>query len=356
MKRISFAAAALACCTPASAHDAHVEPRAYDHAPIGVMGDHLHKKGEFMLSARYTRMKMEGNRIGTNSISADEIATTIPNKFAAMAGQPPTLRIVPNSMDMNMVMLGAMYAPSDDVTLMVMGMYNDNDMDHTTYQGGMGTNVLGNFTTKTSGFGDTKVSALIRMFDNGTHKFHANAGISIPTGSNTETAEILSPMGMTPTVRVPYPMQLGSGTWELEPGLTYVGHKDSWNWGAQARATIRVSENKEGYTLGDRFEATSWVAYGISNSVSVSSRVKLSTQGEINESDPNIMGPVQTANIAYQGGKKIEVFAGLNYLFAEGALKGNRIGLEVGAPIIQDLNGPQLETDLTITIGWQIAF
>ena len=31
------------------------------HAPISVMGDHLHKKGEFMLSYRFMQMRMEGN-------------------------------------------------------------------------------------------------------------------------------------------------------------------------------------------------------------------------------------------------------------------------------------------------------
>lgn len=29
-----------------------------DHTPIGIMGDHNHKKGEFMMSYRYMRMDM----------------------------------------------------------------------------------------------------------------------------------------------------------------------------------------------------------------------------------------------------------------------------------------------------------
>ena len=33
-----------------------------DHAPIGVMGDHAHKAGEWMLFYRYGFMKMDGNR------------------------------------------------------------------------------------------------------------------------------------------------------------------------------------------------------------------------------------------------------------------------------------------------------
>ena len=36
--------------------------RADSHAPIGVMGEHMHKKGEWMLSYRYMYMDMEGSR------------------------------------------------------------------------------------------------------------------------------------------------------------------------------------------------------------------------------------------------------------------------------------------------------
>jgi len=356
MKRFSLSAAVLACCTPAFAHDKHTEPRAYDHAPIGVMGDHLHKKGEFMLSARYMRMEMEGNRIGTTSVTPEQIVTTVPNQFAGQPMQPPTLRVVPTRMPMDMYMLGGMYAPSDDVTLMVMGMYATREMDHITFQGGMGSNRLGEFTTQGAGFGDTKVAALVRVFDNVTHKIHLNAGISIPTGSIGEEDTILTPMGDNPQVRLPYQMQNGSGTWDLEPGITYVGHEGSWNWGAQARATLHLADTSANYTFGDIYEATSWIAYGLTESLSVSTRLKAVTQDSISGQDPRIVAPVQTAQTNFQGGDRLDMLFGANYLFKDGALKGNRLGIEAGFPLSQDLNGPHLETDFTLTIGWQLAF
>lgn len=356
MKRISFAALALASSLPVAAHDVHTDPRAYDHAPIGVMGDHLHKKGEFMLSARYMHMDMGGNRIGTNSVTPEQIVTTVPNQFAGSPMQPPTLRVVPTNMTMDMYMLGAMYAPSDTVTLMAMTMYGTRDMDHITFQGGMGTTRLGEFNTRTSAFGDTKVAALVRLFDNTTHKVHLNAGVSIPTGSISEEDEILTPMGTRPTVRLPYPMQLGSGTWDLAPGITYVGHEGSWNWGAQAMAMIRLGQNDADYSLGDRWEATSWLSYGFSDAFSVSARLKGTTQGRIDGQDPRIVAPVQTAQTNFQGGEKLEALVGANYLVTSGSLKGHRLAFEFGVPVVQDLNGPQLETDFTLTVGWQLAF
>ena len=47
---------------------------AMDHAPIGVMADHRHKKGEVMLSYRYMNMDMDGSRIGTNSASPETLS------------------------------------------------------------------------------------------------------------------------------------------------------------------------------------------------------------------------------------------------------------------------------------------
>ena len=151
---------------------------ALDHAPIGVMGDHLHDKGEWMLSYRAMHMQMEENRIGEARVRPDEIAASIPNVNAP----PPTLRVVPTEMSMTMHMVGAMYAPTDRVTLMVMGNYITKEMDHITFQGMMGTNELGEFTTEVSGVGDTSVTALIGLYEKEHLSVHAGVGLSQPPG------------------------------------------------------------------------------------------------------------------------------------------------------------------------------
>ena len=47
------------------------------HAPIGIMGDHIHKKGEVMFSYRYMRMEMSDLQDGTHDISrADSVLST----------------------------------------------------------------------------------------------------------------------------------------------------------------------------------------------------------------------------------------------------------------------------------------
>ena len=348
-------AATLLAMVPAvaMAHDPAAPVRADGHAPIGVMGDHMHKKGEWMLSYRYMRMDMEGNRIGTNDVSPDTIVSTVPNAFAP----PPMLRIVPLWMTMDMHMLGLMYAPSNDLTLMVMGNYINKEMRHVTYQGMAGTNVLGYFTTETEGWSDTKVSGLYRLYDDAYHNHvHLNLGLSLPTGSITERGTVLTPMNMQNDVRLPYAMQLGTGTFDLLPGLTYTGRNGDFSWGAQYRAEIRLGENDEDYAWGDKHAVTGWLAYEWAAWISTSVRLDASTQGQIEGMDPNIAGPVQTANPMFYGGERVDAYLGVNLAGQTGAIRGHRLALEVGMPIYQDLNGPQMESDWTLTVGWQKAF
>ncbi len=342
----------------AHAHDVYAD----DHAPIGVIADHAHQKGEIMLSARYMHMDMQGNQIGTDSAVPEQIVTTVPNRFFGAPMQPPTLRIVPTKMRTDMIMVGAMYAPSDAVTLMVMGSYAEKEMDHITFQGGMGTNRLGEFTTNPKGIGDVKVAALFPLLGHPDAKadrrdeLTLKVGISAPTGSITKTAQILTPMGGTPTVRTPYMMQIGSGSWDFEPALTYKIRRGKIGLGVQGSAKIRLERNDQGYRFGDVYEATAWTSYRPAQWISLSGRAKFRTMGRVSGIDAAIMGPVQTANPDFQGGERIDLMAGANFVATHGALAGHRIGIELGKPVYQNLNGPQMKGNWMLTLGWQKAF
>ena len=328
--------------------------RADGHAPIGVMGEHMHKKGEWMLSYRYMHMDMDGNRIGTRNVSPRTIVQTVPNRF----GMPATLRIVPTRMTMDMHMFGAMYAPTNNLTLMGMVNYIDKEMDHLTYSG-MPVAVpplIGGFTTQSEGFGDTRISGLYRLYKDSVHKAHLNLGLSLPTGSVTERDSILIPGGATPNVRLPYAMQLGTGTFDLLPGVTYTGRVGDFSWGGQFRSEIRLGENDEGYAWGDLYGLTGWLAYEWDYWISTSVRLDGWTQDSISGIDPNIAGPVQTANPDFYGGEQVFAYFGANMVGQTGIIRGHRFAFEVGVPIYRNLNGPQLETDWNVIVGWQKAF
>ena len=330
--------------------------RADSHAPIGVMAEHTHNAGEWMLSYRFKYMFMKNNLIDDSSVSPEKIVTSVPNRFFGLPLQPPTLRVVPTEMSMYMHMFGGMYAPTDWITLMAMGMYMEKSMDHITFAGPVGTTRLGTFTTDTSGFGDTRFTGMFEIYDDGMHRVQLNAGLSIPTGSITERDTILTPMNTWPDVRLPYSMQLGSGTYDLLPGIVYSGKKHEWGWGAQYTGTIRIGTNDENYTLGDNHLITTWGSYQWRNWLSTSLRLEADYLGKIDGIDANIIGPVQTADPGNQGGRTVSLLFGLNLAGQYGALRGHRIAVEGGFPLYQNLNGPQLETDFVITAGWQYAF
>ncbi|WP_157514632.1 transporter [Christiangramia portivictoriae] len=195
---IPFLGSILLCSNMMVAQDKWSSNRADGHAPISIMGDHTHHKGEFMVSYRYMPMWMDGLIEGNDAI---ENRKAFDNYMA-----------VPQDMRMDMHMLGAMYAVCNRVILAGILNYIDNDMDLRSRMGM-------NFTTESSGFGDIAVNALINFYDKDRQKIHANLGVSIPTGD-------LEQSGDTPTMqnaRLAYPMQLGSGTLDPSIGVTYLG-------------------------------------------------------------------------------------------------------------------------------------
>ncbi len=65
---------------------------------------------------------------------------------------------------------------------------------------------------------------------------------------------------------------------------------------------------------------------------------------------------VPTANPALRGGTCADLGVDINLYATEGSFAGHRLALEVLAPVYQSLDGPQLETDWTLVVGWQQVF
>ncbi|NER14532.1 transporter [Leptobacterium flavescens] len=304
------------------------------HAPISVMGDHTHGKGEWMVSYRYMYMNMEDLKLGSDDVP-----------FSAALAE---YMVTPTSMPMNMHMLGVMYAPSNRVTLMVMGNYISQEMDHVTRMGGT-------FTTSSSGIGDTKVSAFYKFFNRNRQQLHAEGGLSIPTGSIDE--EDVIPASAPNSVILPYPMQIGSGTWDFSLALTYLAQTDLFSFGSQLRTLLRTGTNDNEYRLGNRYESNNWVAVKATNWLSFSARVQGLITGEINGLNPALNpAMVITADTDNSGGTFVNSGIGFNTYVPKGALKNLRFGFEFAFPLYQDLNGFQLKRKETLTFGLQYAF
>jgi len=66
---------------------------------------------------------------------------------------------------------------------------------------------------------------------------------------------------------------------------------------------------------------------------------------------------VPTAQPDLRRGQQLDVLAGMNFhLKKDGFLRGHRLAAEFALPVHRDLEGPQLETYWSLTLGWQKAF
>jgi hypothetical protein len=332
MKNLSLIFASL--IINVSVSTAHEGPwtaaRPDGHAPISVMGDHMHAMGEWMVSYRYMTMDMGGLLDGSSDIS--------PSDAAKMMGMASPM-MLPKTMTMDMHMFGSMYAISDKWTLMGMLNYLDNEMT-----------MQNNAKMASDGIGDLKLAGLydLARWDSG-RRIHLNIGLSAPTGSIDEKKSDGAVLG--------YGMQLGSGTWDFHPAITYLAQTENYSYGGQLGGIFRTSDNDRGYTVGDRLEAALWGARKVTDSLSASLKLDYSSQEEIDGEDTALNKMMSSSNRPDHQGRDITTLGlGLNYYFQDGGLKGHRLAAEWETPLDQKVNGVQLKLDSSWTLGWQYAW
>ena len=338
----------------ARADSDHTIDYAIDHAPIGVMGDHYHKAGEWMLSARYMRMDMRGNQDSSGKLSDAEVLNT---KNVA-GNMPMLLSIVPDDMQMGMLMIGGMYAPSDDLTLMLGVSAVDRQMASTTYSAANSMaqerQRLGRFQTSNKDIANLSFSALIRLQEQADQRWHMAIGLRQSMASADATDTVLTPMNMRMVMRLPYAMQVGDESLAAHAALTHVRDVNDWRFGAQISGYFNIAAKD--WHFGDEVQGTLWSQRSLSAALSLSARITVRQQKPISGRDALIAGPVQAANPENYGGTHWDMGLGANYIASFLPGKGNRLAIEVSAPLKSKPNGVQMRPRSQITFGWQKAF
>ena len=337
-------------------------------APLGVIGDHAHRAGELMFSYRFRGMAMEGLRDGTTPISIEKAL----HDYA----------MVPITMQRRTHMFGMMFAPHDRVTLTVMTSYQNSSMEmegaHLHETGGH-DHPVGQYSMSTSGLGDLRLSALMPLLNTSNADFLLNASISIPTGA----IDLKGTHGGEELTVLSYPMQLGSGSFELVPGFTFAATHGSWSYGVQAHSAIPLNKNSRDYKLAPTVGSTLWGTRRLNDSLSISVRGSIENWGGITSfiehtetrtsedahdhtahhshaapfAQTVYISPTMDPNL--QGGTRATLAAGVNFIIPDkfgGILAGQRLAVEFQMPVYQDLDGPQMELDWTLTTGWQYTF
>ena len=177
------------------------------HAPAGLMGDHVHERGEVMVEYKYMHMNMHGNRIGTERVLASEAFV-----FGQGLAPPTNVGVTPTGMTMDMHMLHLMYGLSDRITIYTMPMWSAFSMNHlraNPFPANPGVLDGQPFTTQTDDFHDLSLGVLRRVYQSACEDLILNLGLSVPTGDITSMTTIPnSPY----TQEFPYAMRHVSGT------------------------------------------------------------------------------------------------------------------------------------------------
>ena len=340
--------------------------KASHHSPIGVMGGEYHKKGEFMFSFRFMKMKMKGNRQGEEELS-DYQVISFPNPFA-MGNMPSKISVVPKEMEMNMSMTSLMYGFNNRVTGMTMLKFVNKNMKLNTYSPVADLpcvkiypsppecrSLLGSFNSSSSGLASFNISMLIKLKETKSNRWHVELGFEKSIGKNDIKGEVLSPANTKMNIVLPYSMQTGDKGTRLVAGLTFVRTNMEWTYGIQTK--LNKTLNQEKWNYGNSLSMNSWIQKGLSHKTSLSFRYSYLNQKTINGKDVMIMAPVQTSNPKNYGGRFHEIGVGVNRLINfEDSKHGNRLGLELVYPLKQDLNGLQMQRDWSVRLGYQTSF
>ncbi len=349
-------------------------PVALRRAPAGVSFDHLlANSGDMEVGYHYNYdMRGAGIRHGQRRVGDAEIIAS---------GCPGSLcNLTPRDSDTHVSSVDYMLGLSPRATMVLTAQYVNHDMALRDLNVDL-QNAAGiipppkiSYSRNTGGLGDVSLHFLYGLFETAGHEVHAGLGFSAPTGSVEQRPTLTRDFS-------PYDVQLGSGTWDFHPSLTYSGELLRFAWGTQLSGVKRMEgQNDAGYRLGDQFQATTWTSLRLTDWLSASLRGQYTAQGGVHghfnsHAEPHVVGTrvvgTETQNVYNYvdtssaisgpmdaadstGGQTWDVGFGVNAMVPSGLLRGNRISVEWLEPVADHFNGYQLTRQGSLQLSWEL--
>lgn len=307
---------------------------------MGVFCDNNLAQGKVVLSITPNFARLSGLSIGTRRVSNEFVASTVP--FFLNPSQK--VRIMPQHIEVYTQVVALRYGVTNDLEMIFNTGLVEKTLAARVFKGTEGTTPLVDNKPGTASFADTTLFGVYRIYHDDIHRVQLSLGMSFPTGVNTATFnDFVLPNGTRRSIRGFYGMQLGTGTFDILPGAVYAGYLGPWSWGLAYRARLPLDQNRQGYSWGNLHEFNGWAGYTWTPGLTTTFRVNGSTQAPINGFDPVINGPAVPANPHFYGGQRVELFGGVSISGKLIGIENALILFEAGAPVYQNLNGPQIE-------------
>lgn len=319
------------------------------HAPAGVMYAHaLPRAGDFMIGYRTMYMRRDGDIVnGSKALSDGEIIAGACGAAACSAAG--------ESMAHQMHMLDFMVAPTSWLTLMLMPSYVDQEMRLRALDGAVPDVHANHDHHATGGFGDTRFGPIVGLLHRDDYQANLALIVSAPSGDTSVRfrRDHQSERGF-----VHYDMQLGSGTWDFVPALSFQGEHGRLRFGAQTSATLRMEEEgRTGYALGDEAQLTVWGGARLTDWLGVTLRALYTHQGRIHgRYDRPIVVRTPHDLPANSGGDLFDLGFGVAVGIPRGPFEGMQLSLEWIQPVAEDFRGDQLERTGTLAATWGMVF
>ncbi len=305
------------------------------------------KRSKWSAGYRYVQAKFAGMRDGENNLSNEQVLISPTN--------PPsdnTFPIVVLDIHQQAHIFDLKYEATDKLSFNLQLPYIIQETDHISVVAG-----FSDFTIRSAGPGDISLSSSLLVWHDDNKYILINGGFSLPTGSINEHGDSPAP-GVSN--QLPFTMQLGSGTVDFLPGITYFFSEENSKCGIQLQGTFRLGRNYRGYTLGDRLIMNVWYQRQVFKWWEPS--VKLSAQAwdKITGEDIARIGtgfyPAPVADPNKFGGEKVNFVIGSKFNFNNKYLKGQSFEIDAAAPIYQSLNGPQPKEQWRFNLAWKMNF
>lgn len=312
-------------------------------------------RGKWSLSQRYIRVNFEGNRDGTTELSDEDVLWSGPPATRTDKNFP----IVPHTIHQEAFVTRIGYEINDRWNWNLLIPYIVQETDHVanTALAPIPAN-FAEFIIRSEGLGDISLSPSYLVWEKGLHTVHLHSGVSLPVGRINVKDDTPAPGEDN---QLPYTMQLGSGTLDYLPGITYAGQEGIVGWGGQVLATIRIGKNGRGYSLGDRVSISSWVKVRPLRWLEPSFNVTAQIWDRIDGVDkdfanpPGGFFPATVADPSKYGGEKVNVNFGVS-LIGSGRFERHALDIAGGIPIYQRLNGPQPQERWRFNVSWNLDF
>ena len=211
--------------------------------------------------------------------------------------------------------------------------YLDKEMEVTTPGG---QTVMGD-----SGFGDLSLFAKYQVLQKdrpgGTTRLTLLGRVKLPTGQDDEKAPDGTPL--------PRSLQLGTGAVDYSGGAVVTSLKQRWGLNADLLYTEKTSD--DGFRFGDslRYDvAFAYRAYPKVYETYPSPQLNLFLEFNGESQEKNEMGGF---TIPDSGGTTVFLSPGIQYMAGRTFL----VESSIQVPVVENLNGNQLETDYTFLVG-----